>query len=54
MSSLQFNLDEDSLYWPISPDVIDISSNSVEEFLVEPGNVPQLEAGAIQGQPNDP
>ena len=43
MSSLQFNLEEDSLYSPISPDVIDISSNSGDEFLVEPGNVPQLE-----------
>ena len=43
MSSLQFNLKEDSLYSPISPGVIDISSNSGDEFLVEPGNVPQLE-----------
>ena len=43
MSSLQFVLEEDSLYSPISPDVIDISSNSRDEILVELGNVPQLE-----------
>ena len=43
MSSLQFVLEEESLYSPISPDVTDISSNSRDEFLVEPGNVPQLE-----------
>ena len=43
MNSLQFVLEEDSLYFPISPDVIDISSNSGDESLVKPGNVPQLE-----------
>ena len=39
MINLQFAMEEDTLY---SPDVIDISSNSDNEFLVEPGNVPQL------------
>ena len=43
MSSLQFVLEVDSPFSPISPDTIDISSNSGDEFLVEPGNVPQLE-----------
>ena len=43
MSSLQFFLEEDSLYSPISPDVIYISSNSGDEFVVEPGIVTQLE-----------
>ena len=43
MSNLQIVLEEDSLYCPISPDVIDISSNSGDEFLIEPGNVTQLE-----------
>ena len=43
MSSLQFVLGEESLFSPISPDVIHISSNSGDEFLVEPGNVSQLE-----------
>ena len=43
MRNLQFVLEEDSLYSPISPDVIDISSNSGDDFLVEPGNVTQLE-----------
>ena len=35
-------MEEDTLYSPLSPDVIDISSNSDNEFIVEPGNVPQL------------
>ena len=43
MDSLQFNLDEDLGYSPISPDVIDISSESGEEFIVEPGNIAQLD-----------
>ena len=42
MNNLQFALEEDTLYSPLSPDVIDISSNSDNEFLVEPGTVPQL------------
>ena len=42
MKNLQFAMEEDTLYSPLSPDVIDISSNSDSEFLVEPGNVPQL------------
>ena len=42
MNNLQFAMEEDTLYSPLSPDVIDISSNSDNEFLVEPGNVPQL------------
>ena len=43
MDSLQFNLDEDLGYSPISPDVINISSESGEEFIVEPGNIAQLD-----------
>ena len=43
MNNLQFNLDENSLYQPLSPDVIDISSNSDSEFVVDPGNIPQME-----------
>ena len=43
MNSLQFNFDEDSLYSPISPDVIDISSDSDNAFPVAPGDVGQLE-----------
>ena len=35
-------MEEDTLYSPLSPDVIDISSISDNEFIVEPGNVPQL------------
>ena len=42
MNNLQFAIEEDTLYSPLSPDVIDISSNSYSEFLVEPGNVFQL------------
>ena len=38
MNNLQFNLDEDPLYSPISPEVVDISSGSEDGFLVEPGN----------------
>ena len=43
MNPLQFSLDEDLGYLPISPDVIDISSESGEEFTVEPGNTAQLD-----------
>ena len=43
MNPLQFNLGEDLGYSPISPDVIDISSESGEEFTVEPGNTAQLD-----------
>ena len=43
MNPLQFNLDEDLGYSPISPDVIDISSGSGDEFVVEAGNIPQLD-----------
>ena len=39
---LQFNLDEDLGYSPISPEVIDMSSESGEEFTVEPGKTAQL------------
>ena len=42
MNNLQFAIEEDTLYSPLSPDVIEISSISDNEFLVEPGNVPQL------------
>ena len=42
MNTLQFNIDEDLGYSPISPDVIDISSESGEESIVEPGNIAQL------------
>ena len=42
MNDLQFTMEEDTLYSRLSPDVIDISSNSDNEFVVEPGNVPQL------------
>ena len=41
MNPLQFNLGEDLGYLPMSPDVIDISSESGEEFTVEPGNTAQ-------------
>ena len=43
MNNLQFNFDEDSLYYPLSPDVVDISSDSENGFLVEPGNILQIE-----------
>ena len=42
MDKLQFNFDEDSLYSPLSPEVIDISSEAEEVFSIAPGNVSQL------------
>ena len=55
MNDLQFAMDEDTLYSPLSADVIDISSNSDNEFVVEPGNVPQLldrfRANTTEGDP---
>ena len=43
MNNLQFNFGEDSLYSLPSPDVVVISSDSEIGFLVEPGNVLQIE-----------
>ena len=40
--NLQFNLDKDLGYSPISPEVISISSETGEEFTVEPSNTAQL------------
>ena len=42
MNPTQSNITEDLGYSPISPDVIDISSESGEEFVVELGNIAQL------------
>ena len=43
MSKIQFNFDEECLYSPLSLGVVDISSDLEDTFIVEPGNVPQLE-----------
>ena len=43
MNTLQFTIDEDLSYSPISPDVIDITSESGEEFIVELGDTTQLD-----------
>ena len=43
MDKLQFNIDEDSLYSPISPDVVDISGGSEDAFSIQPGDRVQLE-----------
>ena len=43
MSKLQFEIDEDCLYSPLSPDVVNIFSGSEDVFTVEPGNVVQLQ-----------
>ena len=43
MDKLQFNIDEDSPYSPISPDVVDISSGSEDAFSIQPGDRAQLE-----------
>ena len=42
MDKLQFNFDEDSLYSPLSPEVIDISREAEKVFSIAPGNVSQL------------
>ena len=43
MDKLQFNIDEDGLYSPISPNVVDISSGSEDAFSIQPGDRVQLE-----------
>ena len=43
MNKIQFNVDEDCLYTPISSDVVDISSESEDAFSIEPGANTQLE-----------
>ena len=42
MDKLQFGIDEDSLYSPKSPDVVDISSDTEDEFSIAPGDIAQL------------
>ena len=42
MNPTQFNITKDLDYSPISPDVIDISSESGEEFVVEPGKIAKI------------
>ena len=42
MNKLQFNSVEDCLYSPLSPDVVDINSDSGDGFTVEPNNITQL------------
>ena len=55
MNNLQFAMEEDTLYSPLSPDVIVISSSSDNEFLMEQGKVPQLldrfRANTTEGNP---
>ena len=43
MEKLQFNTDVNSLYSPISPDVVDISSESENSFSMAPGDIAQLD-----------
>ena len=43
MDKLQFNIDADSLYSPILPDVVDISSGSEDAFSIQPGDRVQLD-----------
>ena len=43
MDKLQFNINEDSLYSPMSPDVVDISSGSEDAFSIPPGDRIELE-----------
>ena len=43
MEKIQFNTDVNSLYSPISPDVVDISSESENSFSIAPGDIAQLD-----------
>ena len=43
MDKLHFNINEDSLYSPILPDVVDLSSGSEDAFSIQPGDRVQLE-----------
>ena len=43
MDNFQSNVEEDFLYSPISPDVVEISSDSDDTFAVSPGNIGQLD-----------
>ena len=43
MDNFKSNFEEDSLYSPIYPDVVDISSDSDDAFAVSPGNIRQLD-----------
>ena len=43
MDKLQFNVGEDNLHSPISPNVVDISSESEDAYSIAPGDYVQLE-----------
>ena len=43
MNKLQFNIDEDCLFSLISPEVVDISSDSEDILSIAPGNITQLD-----------
>ena len=42
-NKLQFDIDEDPLYSPISPDVVNISSGSEGDFSIAPGDVAEFD-----------
>ena len=43
MNKLQFTLEESPLMSIQSPSIIDVSSDSGEEFVVQPSNLPDIE-----------
>ena len=51
MNSLQFNLEDSPLMSIESPGIIDVSSDSGEEFLVQPGDLPVLQERFRVGGP---
>ena len=51
MDNLQFNLEEELLPPSLSPAVIDVSSDSGDEFIVHPGDLSEIEDRFRPGGP---
>ena len=51
MENLQFNLEEELVLPSLSPVIIDVSSDSGDEFIVHPGDVSELEDRFRPGGP---
>ena len=51
LDNLQFNIEEELMLPSLSPAVIDVSSDSGDEFIVQPGDLPEIEDRFRPGGP---
>ena len=52
MNNLQFKLDEELMLSSLSPALIDVSSDSSDEFIVHPGDLSEIEDRFRPGRSN--